>query len=96
MNKNNKKSISSIKSSKTPPIVILKNTEQLKPSSSSSVKLPKKRVLPIKKAKQLYQGTSSSSSPLLVKLPKKRVLPIKKAKRYYMDTSSSSSSTFII
>ena len=54
--------------------------------SSSSVKLPKKRILPIKKAKGLYEDSSSSS----VKLPKKRILPIKKAKRLYEDSSSSS------
>jgi hypothetical protein len=93
MNKNRSKSLNSTKSSVMSTRTSPKNTAILayKKSSSSSlssssVKLPKKRILPIKKAKRLYDDSSSSS----VKLHKKRILPIKKAKRLYDDSSSSS------
>jgi hypothetical protein len=81
MNKNSDKSLNSAKRSKTSSIISEKNKEELKTSSlsssSSSLKLPRKRILPIKKVKRLYEDSSSSS---LVKLPRKRILPIKKLK----------------
>jgi hypothetical protein len=80
MNKNSDKSLNSAKRSKTSSIISAKNKEELKTSSlssSSSLKLPRKRILPIKKVKRLYEDSSSSS---LVKLPRKRILPIKKLK----------------
>jgi hypothetical protein len=83
MNKNSGESIKSLNSKKS-SIMSTRTSPKNKAilaykklsSSSSSVKLPKKRMLPIKKAKRLYEDSSSSS----VKLPKKRMLPIKKAK----------------
>ena len=85
MNKNSGKSVTSTKSnvmsSQTTPKItatpVYKKISYLKSlSSSSSVKLPKKRILPIKRVKRLYEDSSSSS----VKLPKKRILPIKRVK----------------
>ena len=90
MNKKSGNSLNSTKSSVMSTRTSPKNTAILayKKSSlsSSSVKLPRKRILPIKKVKRLYEDSSSSS----VKLPKKRILPIKRAKRLYDDSSSSS------
>jgi hypothetical protein len=79
MNKNSDKSLNSAKRSKTSSIISAKNKEELKTLSSSlsSLKLPRKRILPIKKVKRLYEDSSSSS---LVKLSRKRILPIKKLK----------------
>jgi len=86
MNKNSGKSVTSTKShimsSQTTPKITTtpayKHISYIKSlsSSSSSVKFPKKRILPIKRAKRLYEDSSSSS----VKFSKKRILPIKKVK----------------
>jgi hypothetical protein len=80
MNKNSGKSVTSTKSNVMSSRASPKNTAILaykkSSSSSSSVKLPRKRILPIKKAKRLYEDSSSSS----VKLPRKRILPSKRAK----------------
>ena len=100
MNKNSGNSLNSTESIKKLSQVISKNTPIAKyssTSSSSSIKLPDKRILPIKKEKRFPNRTSTSSSTS-IKLPKKRILPIKKEKRFLnrTSTSSSSSSTIII
>ena len=67
MNKNSGNSLNSIESIKKLSQVMSKNTAIAKSpstssSSSSSIKLPKKRILPIKKDKRFLNRTSSTSS----------------------------------
>ena len=96
MNKNSGNSLNSIESIKKLSQVMSKNTPIAKSpstSSSSSIKLPEKRILPIKKEKQFPNRASSTSSSSSIKLPKKRILPIKKEKRFPNRTSTSSSSS---
>ena len=94
MNKNSSKSLSSIKkSSKSSSQVMSKNIAMVKPSSSS-IEVPKKRILPNRRAKQMpIHSTSSSSS---IEVPKKRILPNRRAKQMPKHSTSSSSSTIII
>jgi hypothetical protein len=98
MNKNSGNSLNSIESMKKLSQVMSKNSAIVKSpststSSSSSIKLTKKRILPIKKEKRFPNRTSSTSSSSSIKLPKKRILPIKKEKRFPNRTSSTSSSS---
>ena len=65
MNKNSGNSLNSIESIKKLSQVMSKNTPIAKSpstSSSSSIKLPEKRILPIKKEKRFPNRTSTSSS----------------------------------